>query len=41
MSPDLSHIFPLEPLFRRRPWLAVVFVVLAYVVGAVIDGSTL
>lgn len=22
MSPDLSLIFPLEPLFRRYPWLA-------------------
>lgn len=39
MSPDLSHIFPLEPLFRRYPWLAVVFVLLVYVVGAVLDGT--
>lgn len=39
MSPDLSHLFPLEPLFRRYPWLAVVLVLLAYVVGALIDGA--
>jgi hypothetical protein len=39
MDQDLSHIFPLEPMFRRYPWLAVVLVLLAYVVGAVLDGT--
>ena len=36
---DLSHLFPLEPYFRRRPWLAFVFVLAVYLVGAVIDGG--
>lgn len=34
---DLSHIFPLEPLFRRHPWAPVVFVLCVFALGAVID----
>lgn len=36
---DLSHLFPLEPYFRRFPWLALVFVAAVYVLGALIDGG--
>lgn len=32
---------PLERFFVRRPWLVLVFVLCAYVVGALIDGLEL
>jgi len=41
MDCDLSHVFPLEPLFRRHGWLVLVFVLTAYLVGALIDGGSL
>lgn len=31
--------FPLEPIFTRRPWLALVFLAVVYVVGALIDSE--
>lgn len=38
---DVDCGLPLEPTFRRYPWLAVVFVFACYVVGALIDGGSL
>lgn len=31
--------FPLERFFTRRPWLALVFLAVVYVVGAILDGD--
>ncbi len=38
MSGDVNCGLPLEPYFRRWPWLAIVFVLGVYVLGALIDG---
>lgn len=39
MSGDVDCGLPLEPVFRRYPWLAVVFVIGVYVLGAYLDGG--
>lgn len=39
MSRDVDCGLPLEQLFRRWPWLAVVFVLGVYVLGAWLDGG--
>ena len=41
MSGDVDCGLPLEPVFRRYPWLCLVFVLCAYVLGALIDGGQL
>lgn len=38
---DLSHVFPLERYFRRWPWLALVLVLAAFLLGAVLDTESL
>lgn len=39
MSKPVLLGFPLERHFVRRPWLAVLFVLGVYVLGALLDGA--
>lgn len=39
MSKPVLLGFPLEKHFVRRPWLALVFLAVVYVIGGLIDGG--